>query len=199
MVDSQEASNMKDYIYSFGIIATFALGLWNIAKNYRSSQKTTFINTVTAERIKWMEKLRNNISEFCGLTYTWCMSDTEDEKRSSESFEKIDRLRHLIRLQLNYKDDNDRKIEQLILEIPELTHTIKREELKLKLNELIIESQKLLKSEWERVKNESRRGDLKENENALDIVFSSINDFVVEKILQKKTSETSIKNGDGSI
>ena len=56
MANPPEVSNFKEYIYGFGIIATFALGLWNIAKNYRLSKKTTFINTVTNERIKWMEK-----------------------------------------------------------------------------------------------------------------------------------------------
>lgn len=187
MANPSEVSNFKDYIYSFGILATFALGIWNIAKNYRLSKKTTFINTVTNERIKWMEKLRNNISEFCGLTYNWCMATPEEQENNKESLEKIDRLRHLIRLQLNPNDQHDKKIENLIHEIPKLAvpGRSKEEELKEKINELIEQSQCLLKLEWERVKEESRRGDLKENENAFDIIFGKINDFLVEKFLKK--------------
>lgn len=179
---------MKDFFYSFGIIATFAIGMWNIVKNYRISKKTTFINTVTSERIKWMEKLRNNISEFCGLTYTWCMSGKEECEKDPQFLQKIDNLRHLIRLQLNPNDEQDQKIEKLIFEIPELTDISQKKELKNKINELIESSQQLLKDEWERVKNESRQGDLKENEQALDIIFTKVNDFIVEKLLNKEKS-----------
>ncbi len=187
MANPPEVSNFKDYIYGFGIFATFALGLWNIAKNYRLSKKTTFINTVTNERIKWMEKLRNNISEFCGLTYNWCMATPEEQENSQENLEKIDKLRHLIRLQLNPIDKQDQKIEILIHEIPKLAVPGRATEKKLKekINELIEQSQRLLKLEWERVKDESRRGDLRENENAFDIIFGKINDLIVENVLNK--------------
>jgi hypothetical protein len=181
----QAASNFKDYFYVFGIIATFALGLWNITKNYRLSKKTTFINTVTSERIKWMEKLRNNISEFCGLTYNWCIAEPEDQISKHEHIEKIDKLRYVIRLQLNPRDGHDQIIEKLIFEIPTFTHRSQEIELKQKINELIVQSQSLLKLEWERVKDESRRGDLKENENAFDIIFAKLNDLVVEKVIKK--------------
>ena len=66
--------NLKDIFFSLGIILTFIIGVWNIINNYRASRRTAFINTVTAERVKWIEKLRENISEFCGLTYTWSLS-----------------------------------------------------------------------------------------------------------------------------
>ena len=182
---SNEANSLKDAFYMFGIIATFVLGLWNIAKNYRLSKKTAFINTVTSERIKWMEKLRYNISEFCGLSYNWFMATPEEQGASQENIEKLDKLRHLIRLQLNPNDEHDKKIENLIHEIPHFTDKSKEKEFKEKINELIEQSQHLLKLEWERVKDESRRGDLKENENAFDIIFGKMNDLVVEKLLKK--------------
>ncbi len=62
---------MPDVFLSLGVILTFLLGVWNIVNNYRTSRRTSFINTVTSERVKWIEKLRENISTFCGLTYTW--------------------------------------------------------------------------------------------------------------------------------
>ena len=54
--------------YAPGIVVTFILGVWNIINNYRINNKTAFINTVTSERVKWIGKLRENISRFCGLT-----------------------------------------------------------------------------------------------------------------------------------
>jgi hypothetical protein len=49
---------MKDDFYSLGIVLTAILGAWNLANNYRLSRRTAFINTVTAERVKWIERLR---------------------------------------------------------------------------------------------------------------------------------------------
>jgi hypothetical protein len=50
-----------------GILVTLVLGVYNAVQNYRSSRRTTFINTVTSERVKWIEKLRQSISTFYGL------------------------------------------------------------------------------------------------------------------------------------
>src|SRR3546814_5274716 len=88
---------MKDVFLSLGVILTFLLGVWNIVNNYRTNRRTTFINTVTSERVKWIEKLRENISIFCGLTYTWSMSRVEGKPEASEYLKQIDKLRHLIR------------------------------------------------------------------------------------------------------
>ncbi|MFH1063382.1 MAG: hypothetical protein V1747_10955 [Candidatus Omnitrophota bacterium] len=154
---------MKDIIYVISIFATFLLGLWNIINNYRNSRRTSFINTITSERINWIERLRKNISDFCGFTYTWCLSGLSGSQSELDYVTKIDNLRHLIRLQLNPQGTHDCAIEKLISEIPDLTDITKREELKIKLNELIKITQLLLKEEWDKVKLESKMGDLKDN------------------------------------
>ena len=64
----------KDYVAFSGILVTFSLGLYNAVQNYRSSRRTTFINTVTSERVKWIDKLRESISTFCGTAYYWRFS-----------------------------------------------------------------------------------------------------------------------------
>jgi hypothetical protein len=151
----------KDIIYGLGIALTFLIGVWNLISNYRASRKTHFINTVTSQRVKWIEQLRQDISTFSGLTHTWCFSELEGKPEEYEILKEIDKLRHVIRLRLNPKGEYDKKIEELITKIPELTHISKRDELKQTLDELTRTTQSLLKEEWEKVKVESIKGDLK--------------------------------------
>jgi hypothetical protein len=101
---------------------------------------------------------------------------------------EIDKLRHLIRLQLNPDPESklERKIEDLIETIPELTDKSKRIQLKDSLNELIKTTQLLLKEEWEKVKAEAKRGDLKENENFLDPILDGVNNYMLNFTAQKK-------------
>jgi hypothetical protein len=100
----------KDIIYGLSILLTFALGVWNLVSNYRTSRRTSFINTVTAQRVKWIEQLRQDISVFSGLT-------------------------HLIRLRLNPSGTHDKEIEELLRRIPQLTHVAQRDELKQALEQ----------------------------------------------------------------
>ena len=170
---------MEDVFYSIGIISTFFLSVWNIVNNYRLSRRTAFINTVTAERVKWIETLRKNISEFCGLSYTWHVSRLEDKPEELGVLKQIDMLRHLIRLQVNPEGTHDKEIERLIAQIPELTHESKTDEFKNEVNNLVEVSQKLLKEEWETVKKESKRGDLKETEHCLAPILRKLNAWCV--------------------
>lgn len=148
----------KDYVLGAGVLVTFILGIWNVVANWRSSRRTAFINTVTAERVKWLGTLRENISTFCGLTHTWQSSRLEGKPEEHGVLLQIDKLRHLIRLQLNPDGNYDKRIEDLIARIPQLTDQANEAELKKALNELVEVSQKLLKDEWEKVKEESKRG-----------------------------------------
>ncbi|TAM46545.1 MAG: hypothetical protein EPN55_05175 [Gammaproteobacteria bacterium] len=150
----------KDLIYGLGILLTVALGVWNLVANYRASRKTSFINTVTSQRVKWIEQLRQDVSSFSGLTHTWCCSELEGKPEEKEILKEIDRLRHVIRLRLNPDGTHDRKIAQLIRKIPDLTHISQRDELTEALEELTTTTQLLLKEEWEKVKAESKDGDL---------------------------------------
>ena len=157
----------KDYFYAFGIIATAIVSIVNIINNYRLGKKTAFINTVTSERVKWLNNLRQNISDFCGLTHSWTRSKIQNTPEEVSILQQIDKLRYLIRLQLSPKVENgvpnpDKKIEELITRIPDLTDISQRKELDKAMSDLIIASQNLLKAEWEKVKAESKLGDLKD-------------------------------------
>jgi hypothetical protein len=150
----------KDWIYGVGIVLTFAIGVWNLVSTYRTTRKTGFINTVTSQRVKWIEQLRQDVSAFSGLTYTWCFSNLEGKPQDYELLKEIDRLRHVIRLRLNPDGTHDRKIQALISRIPQLTHESQRDQLKAALDELTSETQLLLKEEWEKVKREAEHGNL---------------------------------------
>ncbi len=150
----------KDIAYAVGIGLTFILGLWNLINNYFQTRKTSFINTVTKQRVEWLEHIRQDVSKFCGLTHTWAFSNLEGKSEEFEVLKELDQLRHVIKLRLNPDDTPDRKIRALIDRIPDLTHESKHEELKAALRELADETQAMLKNEWEKVKLESEEGNL---------------------------------------
>lgn len=161
------ALDLKDWFYAISIIATAGIGIWNAISHFKTTKKTAFINTVTSERVKWLDKLRDNISSFAGFTHTWTRDFHETPEAKAALLKEIDKLRYLIRLQLNPKKENglpnvDMRIEQLIAKIPDLTGPDLRENLHAAIDQLVIESQELLKEEWEKVKQESKKGDLKD-------------------------------------
>lgn len=150
---------MMDMWYAVGIIASLILGIWNIINSFLINKKSVFINSVTSERIKWIGKLRENISRFCGLTWLWVLTPNKDfePKDKQEIIKEIDTLRMMIKLQLNPDGVYDKKIIELLDHIPDLeVHS----QVSSAINELIHTTQFLLKEEWEKVKEEAKRGDL---------------------------------------
>ena len=152
----------KDYVLAAGVAVTLILGIWNAIVNYQANRRTTFVNTVTSQRIKWIEQLRQDIALFSGLTYHWCFTDVEGKPEEQEIIKELDRLRHVIRLRLNPAGKDDQEIEKLIVEIPRLTAPINEAKLVEALERLTRATQRLLKDEWEKVKKESKHGPLSE-------------------------------------
>lgn len=150
---------LKDILTSVSILLTFFTALIGLIISWRNSQKTSFINTVTASRIRWIEIIRNNVSEFCGLIHHISLTPLKEDEMKP-FVEKIDRLRFVIKLQLNRSDNFDKKIIEKINLIPDLTDPKRNSELTKEINELIELTQDLLKLEWEGVKEESKKGDL---------------------------------------
>ena len=153
----------RDPIAFIGILATLALGLYNALQNYRSSRRTTFINTVTSERVKWIEKLRESISTFCGTAHYWRFTTQEGSEEQRRKIEEIDKLRHLIVLQLNPHGPIDSEIEGLVGKVVSMSSgylAASDDEYRKTLQLLTHKAQELLKDEWEKVKEESLRGDI---------------------------------------
>ncbi|MCU7806124.1 MAG: hypothetical protein KZQ96_23370 [Candidatus Thiodiazotropha sp. (ex Lucinoma borealis)] len=168
-----------------GVFVTFLLGIWNLIYNYQNSRRTSFINTVTKERVAWIGTLRTNVSEFCGLTHNWVISQLHQTDREPDVLIQIDKLRYLIRLQLNPNPQAspDRDIEMKIGNIVALcVPNPDQDKVTAALDELTEATQRLLKEEWDKVREESKRGDLKDNEHCLDPLFSVMNVWCLEKI-----------------
>lgn len=152
----------KDWAYAAGILVTFVLGAWNFVHLRRAARKAGFVKTVTNQRVIWIEQLRQDMSRFIGLTHTWAMSEIEGTDGALEVLKEIDRLRYVIRLRLNPNDAPDRRIADLIKHVPDLTDASKHDELLQTLEVLTVATQEMLKVEWEKVKSESKDGDLKD-------------------------------------
>jgi hypothetical protein len=155
-----DVKDVKDLAFAAGVIVTFILGVVNAISNYRISKRTTFVNTVTSQRIKWIEQLRQDIGAFAGITYHWSHSEMEGKDGEVELLKELDRLRHVIRLRLNPSGKNDQAIEALIAEIPHYTDPSRQRELVEALERLTRATQALLKEEWDKVKRESVHGPL---------------------------------------
>ena len=150
----------KDYLLGLGVLVTLALGIGNALANLHFNRRTTFVATVTSQRILWIEKLRQDISSFSGLVYHWAFTNLPDKPEEREILKEIDRLRHVIRLRLNPKGKYDAEIESLLPQV--VWHTSDQEKVVALLEQLTVATQGLLKEEWEKVKAESKKGPLSE-------------------------------------
>jgi hypothetical protein len=151
----------KDIFYAVGIAATFLIGLGNIVYNIHINRRTTYINSVTAERVKWINALRENISKYAGLTYNWVISNVEEGgEESKEILKEIDQVRILIQLQLNPNEELSQNIIAWIDNVSQSTHESQKEQLKENLKGMVTDVQSLLKEEWDKVKDEAEKGRL---------------------------------------
>jgi len=181
----EEKMNYKEYIFIIGISVTLVLGIGNIIFNFITSRKRSFINTVTSERIKWIANLRKDISNFCGLTLHYSLKSIDNSNKEQEVIEEIDRLRYKIKLQLNPNEEESISIIKLIDEIPSLTDRLTidkliNDELRIKLDILTSNTQVLLKKEWDKVKAESKKGDLRKKGIFIRVFYK------LTKIIAKK-------------
>jgi hypothetical protein len=147
----------KDFIALIGIVVSLIVGGSGLIIGILNSRKTIYINSVTSLRTKWLDNIKTYLSEFCGLTYNYTLS-LDPTKDQRDVVEKIDKLRFLIKLNLNPNDKFDQKLMEKIDKIPNLTNPKKLNELTTELNELTRLSQKMAKHEWEGIKAEAREG-----------------------------------------
>jgi hypothetical protein len=150
----------KDLVYAVSILLTVGLGIWNLMVNLGNTRRSNFINTVTSQRVKWIEQLRQDISAFTGLAHTLTTANVAGEPEELEMLREIDRLQRVIRLRLNPSGKHDQRMEQLIQQIPRITAPGNRQQLTAVLEEVIVTGRRLLKDEWDKVKLEAEYGNL---------------------------------------
>ena len=142
-------------------IIAAAISLIGALINVYVSRRSTYLNAVTAERSKWIDKLRSNISTFSGLVRTLYFRLVADKAffRTPEYYDLVKQVNGLIpmiKLQLNPAGEIDRRLVSLLDRIPHLAENPESDAL-IRADTLLIEhSQWLLKAEWEKVKSEAR-------------------------------------------
>ena len=160
--------DIKNSIALTGIFASAVFSFWSLVISRRTAKKTLFINSVTAARVKWIDTVRQSIAEFCGLVIHIGLTDM-DEKEERELIEKTDRLRYLIRLQLNRSAPIDQYIIKQVDDIAFLlddtdADDLDTDQLEDMVEALVTSTQDLLKMEWEKVKAETVNGDLSQDQ-----------------------------------
>ena len=150
---------LKDLLLQAGVVVTLVLGLVNLYFNLKAGKRTSFINTVTSERIKWIGKVRQNISSLCALCDQWMLHRKQES--TPELQRQIEQLKTEVRLQLNPDDANDREIERLLGRLPSWSQAMTPEEYWKLQGLLVTATQIMLKREWDKVKEESIHGDLR--------------------------------------
>lgn len=123
------ADFLKNYVVPIGVIITFIGTLFTIYYTRKNTTHTKYIDTVTSERIKWMGKLREYISEYIAIVRLIKgfqiefnnMSFQERSQKEDEIYdEKTELTREIvaleckIRLLLNPEGERDQKIFNLI-------------------------------------------------------------------------------------
>ncbi len=58
---------LQDYVVPLGVVLTFFVGVYNIYTIRKNLKSTKYIDTITTERIKWLNILRDEISEIVSI------------------------------------------------------------------------------------------------------------------------------------
>ena len=121
---------------------------------YKASKKSSYISTVTYERINWLKDLKKLTAEFISLCYSFKYAD----------FAKLVELSKLLLLHLNPIEDEDiiksiRKVTSLAIDAREELENKKENNLFMDLaseaDEFLVLIHLKCKFEWERIKDEA--------------------------------------------
>jgi hypothetical protein len=145
----------KDTIAIFGIAVTFAVSVANLVYSLWSNRRAMFVNTVTASRLKWIDSLRDKVSEFIAASARLSSSTAHSPDVEGLLLHR-DTLLHQIALHLNPLDGEDQRIKALAHHVRDLTgRKADQAELFDALIGLRDATGNYLKKEWNRVKRES--------------------------------------------
>lgn len=103
-----------------GILLTLFISLISLYFNLKSNKAVRYLDSVTKNRVEWIDKLRTNVSEFFALLDTQNLTDSIIEMENfakypfGDNLHKLNQLGFEIKLMLNFSDDFDRKMMQQI-------------------------------------------------------------------------------------
>lgn len=148
---------ITNFIAVAGILVTFIVSCLTLYFTLRNNRQTLFVNTVTTSRLKWIDSLRDKVSEFIALSNR--LVDPREASRPEHSSGLLlqrDALLHQIVLHLNPTDPEDQKITMLVDHVRRQTEaSASSSEIGGGLLELRDATAAYLKKEWNRVKVES--------------------------------------------
>ena len=151
------------YITAVGMFLVFLTALINLGFTlfyaWRNTKRTNFINAVTASRIEWIQSLREKMSSFIAtaiaLNYAKEPGHSTVVGKDAEQMRvEMDTLRYSIFLHLNPDKQPDKEIQALVLSLYDASD-------KERIDHLAKITQRYIKNEWERVKDEAESGRLK--------------------------------------
>ena len=150
----------KDIIAISGIGATLLISAATLVHSLVSERRTSFVNTVTTSRLKWIDSLRDKVSEFIAVTTRLLDTSSPPDKESREALLlQRDTLLHQIVLHLNPHDSEDQEIRKLVDHVCKVTDdSVIPKEPSQELDHLRDATADYLKKEWNRVKAESTKG-----------------------------------------
>lgn len=136
-----------------GILSLIAVTI-SLYVQYYTSRKTTFINTVTSERVRWMGELRDNTSRLCSIAFS--LVDNPYSTNREDLAKELNRVAVQIKLLLN-PDEHLNIIKSLESIINSTSFQNLSDNM---LNNFVASIQEMLKDEWEKIKKEAREGEL---------------------------------------
>lgn len=106
----------QDAFTVIGIVITFLISIFSLFYNVKNNKAVHYVNSVTKNRVEWIDKLRKNVSKFISildtqdLTYTVAKTEDIIKYPFSENLYKLNQIGSEIKLMLNFSDDFDREI-----------------------------------------------------------------------------------------
>ena len=139
-------------------ITTIAGATIGAAISYLVGRQQFKANVVSANRQTWINTLRDTVSEYQSSVSRMTVFLSMGKINSDEFRERLDRLIFLdskIKLLANPNEANHQNLVEIVSSLRSISEEAKDEELKRMLSlqdELTVITQKILKSEWERIK-----------------------------------------------
>jgi hypothetical protein len=128
---------------------------WSIAKRHVHSSLAVANKQITAPmRQAWINSLRDTLAELSSSALHYHVAGYED--REDEEYQRVSLLEHKVQLMLNPREEDHRKLEELIRRMIGAIGAGKEgDEEFFRTHPRIIDlSRQILKREWDRVKDE---------------------------------------------
>jgi hypothetical protein len=142
-------------------IMTASAAVVTLAWNIRNNRRLSYVNTITAARLKWIGEVRTNLSRFVACIYQCVVAPPTDPTEYYKLIAEIAHLRMLLRLQMAPPDqaELDASFEDMIEETFRDADTKSVADVEIQLEKLVAKGQVFLWVEWRKAKEEAICGD----------------------------------------